>query len=86
MRATDDVNAHLAQAEVGHLTRLDQPLDGAGGLLDGDAGVEAVLVQQVDPLDAESLQGAVDDLNRTGSDGDSRYLIPTSCVRSVWPA
>lgn len=25
-------------------------------------------------------------LNRTGSDGDSCYLIPTSCLRSVWPA
>ena len=41
------------------LPGLDQLLDRPGDLLDGDVGVDAVLVVEVDRLDAESLERAL---------------------------
>ena len=60
--APDDVNADLGQAEVADLACVDQLADGAGGLFDGYVGVEAVLVEQVDLLNAEPGERALDDL------------------------
>jgi hypothetical protein len=41
------------------LALLDQVLDRAGHLLDGDLGVDPVLVEQVDDLDLEPLEGTL---------------------------
>jgi hypothetical protein len=41
---------------VSHLAGLDKFGDGAGDVFDGDVGVDAVLVEQVDGVDAQALQ------------------------------
>ena len=41
---------------MAHLAGLDQLAHGAGGVLDRDVGVDAVLVEQVDVVDAQSSQ------------------------------
>jgi hypothetical protein len=45
---------------VEHLALGDQVGDGAGGLLDGDVRVDAVLVVEVDVIGSEALQRAFD--------------------------
>ena len=50
----------LGQAEVAHLAGVDELLDGAGDVLDGDVRVDAVLVEQVDGVGAQPPQRAVD--------------------------
>jgi len=62
VRPPNGVDADLAHPEAAHLARRDQLGDGPGGLLDGDVRIEAVLVQQVEALDAEASEGPVDDL------------------------
>ena len=57
--AADGAHAGLGQAEVADLARLDEFLDGAGDVLDRHLRVDAVLVQQVDPVGAEPPQRAV---------------------------
>ena len=47
----------LRQPEVAHLAGLDQLGHGADGLLDRDGLVDAVLVVEVDVVDAEALRG-----------------------------
>ena len=49
----------LGQAEVAHLALLHQLGHGAHRLLDRRVGVDAVLVVEVDHLDAEPLQALV---------------------------
>src|SRR3954468_10039866 len=61
VRAADGAGSGFGQAEVLDLARLDEFLDRSGDVFDGDIGVDAVLVVQVDGVDSESLQGAVDD-------------------------
>ena len=58
--APDGADSGLGQAEVVHLAGLDELLDRAGDVLDGDVGVDPVLVEQVDGVGAQSSQGAVD--------------------------
>ena len=54
------------------LAGLDQLLDGAGDVLDGYVGVDAVLVEQVDGVDAQPLEGGVGDpLDVLGSAGQA---------------
>ena len=48
VRAADRLRARLGQAEVPHLARRDQVLDGAGDVLDRHVRVDAVLVEEVD--------------------------------------
>ncbi len=49
----------LGQAEVLDLALVDQVFDRAGDLLYGHVGVDPVLVEQVDSLDAQAGQGCV---------------------------
>ena len=58
--AADRVDAGLGHPEVVDLAGLDELLDGAGDVLDGDVRVDAVLVEQVDGVGAQAPQGAVD--------------------------
>ena len=60
VRAPDGVGGRLGHPEVPHLAGLDQPLDGAGDVLDGDVRVDAVLVVEVDDVDVEPAQRALD--------------------------
>ena len=67
--AADRCDAGLGHPEVVDLAGLDELLDGAGDVLDGDVGVDAVLVEQVDGVGPQSTQGAVDggaDVRRAG--------------------
>jgi len=45
---------------VAHLAGVDQFAHGAGGVLDRHAGVDAVLVEQVDAVDAQTSQRPFD--------------------------
>src|SRR5579871_4005932 len=45
-----------------HLTFLDQVFDRTGDVLDGYLGVDAVLVEQIDPIGPEALEGSDGDL------------------------
>ena len=60
--AADRLDAGLGQAEMLDLAFRDQLLDRAGHVLDRHVRVDPVLVEQVDRLDAEPLQRAVDRL------------------------
>jgi hypothetical protein len=60
MRPADRARGGLRQAEVQHLARLDQVLDGAGDVFDRHLGVDPVLVVQVDPVGAQPAQRVVD--------------------------
>ena len=61
-RPADGADAGLGQPELLDLALCDEVLDGAGDVLDRHVRVDAVLVQQVDPVGPEALQGGVDDL------------------------
>ena len=60
--APDGVGGGLGHAEVTDLPGLDQGADRSGHLLDGHVGVDAVLVVQVDGLQPEPTQRALDGL------------------------
>ena len=59
MRAADGADARLREAEVPDLALADQVADGPGHLLDRHVGIDAVLVVEVDRLDAQPLQRAL---------------------------
>ena len=48
--------AGLAQAERAHLALLDQPRHGADRVLDRNIGIDAVLIVEIDHIDAEPLE------------------------------
>jgi hypothetical protein len=50
---TDGLHSCFGEAEVSDLALLDQVLDGAGDGFDRDLGVDAVLVEEVDPVGAK---------------------------------
>ena len=62
MGAAERLDARLRQAEVPDLALGDQVVDGAGHILDRHVRIDPVLVKEVDRLDAEALQRAVDRL------------------------
>lgn len=62
MRLADRFGSGLAEAEVLHLARVDQLLDGPRDRLDGYLRVDAVLVEDVDVIHAEVVQAVVGDL------------------------
>jgi len=59
MRGPDGLRARLRQAERADLAGRDERGHRADGLLDRNVGVEAMLVEQVDHIDAEPLQRCV---------------------------
>src|SRR3974390_2664173 len=54
--AADGFGAGFRKTEMLHLALLDQVLDGAGHVFDGYRGVDAVLVVEVDDINAEALK------------------------------
>ena len=62
MGPADRPDAGFRQSEVTDLAGFDQLLDRAGDVFDRDVRVDAVLVQQVDVVGAESFQRGVDGL------------------------
>jgi hypothetical protein len=68
----DGTHAGLREPEVADLARLDELLDGAGDVLDGDRGVDPVLVEEVDAVGAQAAQGRLGDLlDVLGSTGEA---------------
>jgi hypothetical protein len=61
MGAADDPNAGLGKAKVPDLALSDQLLHRAGDVLDRDVRIDAMLVEQVDGVDAESLARGLGD-------------------------
>ena len=76
MGAPDRAGSGLGQAEVPHLALGDQVADGAGDVLDGNVGVDAVLVEEVDRLDAEPARASP---RRRG--GSARAASRSPCIR-----
>ena len=60
VRPPDSVCGGFRQAEVLHLALLNQAIDGAGDVFDRHIRVDAMLVVQVDRLDLQSREGALD--------------------------
>ena len=59
MRPANHLRPCFRQAEVLDLALLNQFLHRAGHIFDGHLGVNAVLIEQIDRVDAESLQRAL---------------------------
>ena len=59
MRTADRLRAGFGKAEVPDLALRDQVLDRAGDLFYRHVGIDSVLVEQVDRLDAEASEGGV---------------------------
>jgi hypothetical protein len=79
--APDRLGAGLGQAEVPHLPRPDQVLDRSSDVLDRHLGVDAVLIQQVDGVDAEALERTVHGLaDVLGAAGEAH--LPTFLVEA----
>src|SRR5208282_707126 len=45
-----------------HLALLDEVFHGSGGIFDRDAGIDAVLIEQVDDIGLEALERGIGDL------------------------
>ena len=54
--AADGLDAGFGEAEVLDLAFGDELLDGAGDVFDGDLGVDAVLVEEIDVVGLEALE------------------------------
>ena len=62
MRAADRLHARFRQTEVLDLAFANQVLDRARDVLDRHVGIDAVLIEQIDPIGLEPLQRRVGDL------------------------
>jgi hypothetical protein len=62
MGATDRLHSRFGKAEVLHLALLDQLLHRARHIFDGHVGIDAMLIEQVDDIDLEPLERALDGL------------------------
>src|SRR5271165_5217867 len=60
--AANGFGAGFGEAEVLYLALLDKVFDRARDVFDGDFGVDAMLIEQVDGFDAKALEGAFDAL------------------------
>lgn len=54
--APDRLYAGLGKAEVFHLARLNQVFDSAGHVLDRNAWIDAMLMEQVDGIDLGTFE------------------------------
>jgi hypothetical protein len=83
MGAADGGRIRFGEAEVLDLPFLDQILDGAGHVLDGDVGIGAMLVEEIDGFDAQPLErflGDPLDLLWTTVQARSRGRSPVAIV------
>jgi hypothetical protein len=79
VRAADGLGGRFGHAEVLDLAGLDEVLDRARDVLDGHLRVDSVLVAEVDGLDAEPPQRAVDHL--LDDLGTARHPPRWACAR-----
>ena len=56
------VDVRFRETEVQHLALSDQLLDRAGDVLDRHVRIDAMLVEQIDAVGAETLERCLDDL------------------------
>ena len=81
VRPADRLGRGLGQAEVAHLAALDQPPHRAHRLLDRHLGVDAVLVVEIDHVDAEAREARVAGLRHVG--GAAVHEV-APCRRALW--
>ena len=62
----DGVGSRFRQPEVDDLARLDELLDGAGDVFDGNCRVDTMLVVEIDAIGAQAAQRAVDGATDAG--------------------
>ena len=73
LRAADRLRSDLRQADGPHVAGLDQIGDGADGVLDRHAGIEARRAIDVDVIDAEARQAVREEvLHRCGTRVDAK--------------
>lgn len=60
MGPANGLHTRLGEAEVAHLARFHQVLDGAGNLFDGHGWIDAMLIEQVDMIGAQAAQTPLD--------------------------
>ena len=63
MGAADRLGAGFRQAEMPHFAFLDQLFHRAGDVLDRHLRIDAMLIEQIDRLDAQAPQRPLDDLS-----------------------
>src|SRR5208337_3181986 len=88
MRPADGRGRRLAQAEVTHLPLPDQLRHGADGLFDGDVWIDAVLVVEVDGIDAQPPERAFAGLAhvfRAAVYASPPYRLCRRRSRTSWP-
>jgi hypothetical protein len=56
MRAANALSPSFRQPEMLYLAMTDQVLNRASDIFDRDVGIDAVLVEEIDCIDAQSLQ------------------------------
>jgi hypothetical protein len=77
MRAPDVLHACFGEAEVFHFALADELFHGAGDVFDRHVRIDAMLIEEVDRLDAQSLERTVDGAaNRVGTAVESGELLP----------
>ena len=58
--SADGFHARFGKAEVLHFAFLDQVFHRAGDVFDGHVRVDSMLIQQIDDVDSEALERALD--------------------------
>src|SRR4051812_45235387 len=58
MSLTDVLSICLRQAEIFHLTFFYEVFDGTGYVFDGDGGIEAVLIEEINAVGVQSSERA----------------------------
>jgi hypothetical protein len=77
VRAADVLHARFGQTEVLHFSFADQLFDRAGDVLHRHVGIDAMLVEEVDRLDAQAFEGTVDGAaDGLGTAVQSRKHVP----------
>ena len=56
MRASNEARTRLGETEVLHLALGDQILHRAGHVLDGHLGIDAMLIEKIDGIDAQAFE------------------------------
>ena len=60
MGAADHLDAGFGHAEMPDLALMDQLLDRTGDILDGHVGIDSMLIEEVDAIRPQALQGLLD--------------------------
>ena len=77
MRATNRLNTRLGQAEVFDLAFANQVLHGPSDVFDRNVGIDAVLVEEIDPVGLEPLQRGI------GHRADVGWPAVETCLLAV---